>query len=135
MSGIYICTMDSIFELSEIDHTAHTLLAKLPNPCVVALYGEMGAGKTTLVAAMCRALGVQDAVSSPTFGIINEYEDLAGRPVYHIDLYRIKDEEEAVQAGVEECFYSAGYCFVEWPQKAASLIPGDAVRILSLIHI
>lgn len=121
--------MDVIFTLSDIQNTAKDLLKVLPAPCTVALYGEMGAGKTTLITAICRELGVEDAVSSPTFSIINEYVAGNGQPVYHLDLYRIKDEQEAIDAGVEECFYSNTWCFTEWPERIARLLPEKTVSL------
>jgi tRNA threonylcarbamoyladenosine biosynthesis protein TsaE len=95
---------------------------------VFALHGPMGAGKTTLVQALCKALGVKEMVHSPSFSLVNEYQLPSGEPVYHLDLYRLKDEEEALSAGIEDCLYSGSYCFVEWPEKAAELIPADAVH-------
>ena len=92
----------------------------------------MGAGKTTLVHALCDEKGVKDAVGSPTFSIINEYEwQEEGRPVrlYHIDLYRLKGEAEAMQAGVEDCLYSGHYCLVEWPERAPGLFPDDTLHL------
>lgn len=88
---------------------------------VFLFYGEMGAGKTTIIEALCVAKGVKDRMGSPTFSIINQYgynEGGAGKTIYHIDLYRLRDEEEIIQAGVEDCLYSGAICFIEWPQKA-----------------
>jgi tRNA threonylcarbamoyladenosine biosynthesis protein TsaE len=95
---------------------------------VFALHGPMGVGKTTLVQALCKALGVREMVNSPTFSLVNEYRLPSGEPVYHLDLYRVRDEEEALSAGMEDCLYSGSYCFVEWPEKAAQMIPVDAVH-------
>ena len=91
--------------------------------------GELGAGKTTLIKALCRALGVVDTVSSPSFSLINEYRTAAGATVYHFDFYRIKNEMEAVDIGADEYFYSGDQCFVEWPSKIPSLIPGKYLKI------
>lgn len=90
--------------------------------------GEMGAGKTTFIKEFCTCLGVTDLVSSPTFSIVNEYEG-AGRPVYHFDFYRIKDETEAYDIGYEEYFYGGGICLVEWPEKIPGLLPQQFVRV------
>src|SRR5215218_4612755 len=93
----------------------------------------MGAGKTTLIAALCRAKGVQDAVSSPTFSIINEYaytEHGVLKKLFHIDLYRLQDEAEILHAGVEDCIYNGAICFVEWPQKAPNLFDSQAVHVV-----
>ena len=95
---------------------------------IFLFYGEMGAGKTTLIKSMCAALGVSDAVSSPTFSIVNEYDSNNG-PVYHFDFYRLKDQSEAMDMGYEEYFYSDNYCFIEWPEKIASLIPDSYTGI------
>jgi tRNA threonylcarbamoyladenosine biosynthesis protein TsaE len=88
----------------------------------------MGAGKTTFIKAICKQLGVTGAVSSPTYSIINQYAAANGKTVYHLDLYRLKDEEEALQAGVEECFYSGEYCLVEWPDKTPGLLPENTLH-------
>lgn len=95
---------------------------------VIALYGNLGAGKTTLVQTLCRELGMADTVSSPTYAIINEYL-LDQAPVYHIDLYRLKDEDEARQAGVEECLYSGERCLVEWPDHFENLLPEHHIKV------
>lgn len=99
---------------------------------VFAFHGQMGAGKTTIITALCRFRGVQDAMGSPTFSIINEYafvQDGAEKKIYHIDLYRLKDEHEVVSAGVEDCIYSGHICFVEWPEKAPHLFDAQAVDV------
>jgi tRNA threonylcarbamoyladenosine biosynthesis protein TsaE len=88
----------------------------------------MGAGKTTFIHALCELKGVKDVVGSPTFSIINEYS-FAGGMIYHIYLYRLKDEEEAMRAGVEDCLYSDHTCFVEWPEKASGIFPSDTVHV------
>ena len=120
------------YALPDIKATAEWLLQELKDRKVVALHGEMGAGKTTLVSAVCELLKVEDVVSSPTFSIINEYNYVANgirKPFYHIDLYRLKDEDEAIRAGAEDCLYSGNYCFVEWPERAAALFPENAAQI------
>ncbi len=124
----YLCIMDVIFNITEIDIIAKQLIAALGTRRVLALHGDMGVGKTTLSSALCKALGTSNAVSSPTFSIINEY---TAKPqnIYHIDLYRLKDEEEALQVGVEDCFYSGCYCLVEWPSLFPQLLPDDTAHI------
>lgn len=92
-------------------------------------YGAMGSGKTTLIKAICRQVQVKDAISSPTFSLINEYVAEQAGKIYHMDLYRLKDEEEALQAGVEECILSGAYCFIEWPEKAPGLLPAEFAKI------
>lgn len=99
---------------------------------VFAFHGEMGAGKTTLISALCRHKGVEDAVSSPTFSIINEYryeENGVQQPIFHIDLYRLKDPEEVVQTGVEDCITSGALCLVEWPEKAPDLFDESTAHV------
>lgn len=92
-------------------------------------YGEMGAGKTTLIKAICEAWGVTDTVASPTFALVNEYQNKEQQPFYHFDFYRIKDEEEAWDIGAEDYFYSGHYCFVEWPERIEGLLPDEFMRI------
>lgn len=119
--------MDILFELREISAVAARLLPLIRGK-VVALHGDMGAGKTTLVHALGEVMGIHEVVSSPTFSIINEY-GWEGGPVFHIDLYRLKDEEEAIQAGVEDCLYSGATCLVEWPDRAPGLLPPDTLHL------
>lgn len=121
--------MEWIFELSDIDRVAGELLSAHGDKKVWALEGGMGAGKTTLVHALCNILGVKDVVSSPTFPVINEYRAGDGQTVYHIDLYRLKDEEEAINTGVEDCLYSGQRCFVEWPGRATELFDEGTLRL------
>ena|SRR5690554_5610245 len=85
--------------------------------------GRMGAGKTTLIKEIARQFQVEEIVSSPTFSIVNEYNDGQGKPVYHFDFYRIEDQEEALELGVEEYFYSGNYCWIEWAERISAYIP------------
>ena len=94
-----------------------------------AFYGEMGVGKTSLIKALSLHLGVLDAVSSPTFSIVNEYQANENTKVYHFDFYRIEDEKEAYDMGYEEYFFSNAYCFIEWSEKIPNLIEDDMVKI------
>ncbi|MEC3879255.1 tRNA (adenosine(37)-N6)-threonylcarbamoyltransferase complex ATPase subunit type 1 TsaE [Parapedobacter sp. 10938] len=114
--------------LEGLPEAAGRMLAVVGDRRVWLFYGAMGAGKTTLISELCRQLGVVDATSSPTFAIVNEYDSAAGT-LYHFDFYRIKSEREAYDLGYEDYFYSGSYCFVEWPEKIADLLPDDAVRI------
>jgi len=114
--------------LAELPDVAARILGAAGKRRVFLFYGEMGAGKTTLIKAMCTRLGVVDATSSPTFAIINEYTATKGL-VYHFDFYRIKSEREAFDLGYEDYFYSGQYCFVEWPEKIAGLLPDDAISV------
>ena len=121
--------MDINFALKDINNAAARFLSLINKNRTIAFHGAMGAGKTTFIHAVCTALGVQDAVGSPTFSIVNQYQAAGNEPVYHIDLYRLKDEEEAIQTGVEDCLYSGNYCFVEWPEKAAGLFPENTLHV------
>ncbi len=116
--------------LSDLVPVSNQLLALASDSPVWCFRGEMGAGKTTLIKAICDQLGVQDAMSSPTFSIVNEYSDKENNSIYHFDFYRIKNEEEAREIGVEEYFYSGNYCFIEWPEKVEGLLPTDRVEII-----
>jgi tRNA threonylcarbamoyladenosine biosynthesis protein TsaE len=121
--------MEVNFSINEIHTAAKELLSQTGHYKVFAFHGEMGAGKTTFIHALCKAMGVEDVVSSPTFSIINEYKTKQAKTIYHMDLYRIKDENEAINAGVEDCLYSGSICLVEWPDKAAGILPGDTLHL------
>jgi len=114
--------------LEGLPTAASRLLAAIGDRRVLLFYGSMGAGKTTLISAICRQLGAVDTPSSPTFAIVNEYHTTAG-PLYHFDFYRIRSEHEAFDLGYEDYFYSGSYCFVEWPEKITNLLPDDAVHV------
>ncbi len=124
--------MDLIFTLDNIKDAAWQLLQFAGNKKVFAFHGEMGTGKTTFIHTLCDLKGVREIVGSPTFSIINEYAyDCEGtrRLIFHIDLYRLKDEAEAINAGIEDCLYSGNICFVEWPDKAPGLFDADTLHI------
>jgi tRNA threonylcarbamoyladenosine biosynthesis protein TsaE len=121
--------MELEFELSDIESAAALLIPLLGKHPVIALHGEMGAGKTTLVSAVCSALGINDMISSPTFSIINEYAGSDDCPFFHIDLYRIKNTGEALEAGLADYLDSGNICFVEWPERASSLLPEDCLHV------
>jgi tRNA threonylcarbamoyladenosine biosynthesis protein TsaE len=116
------------FNLSELDRVAERVAVLTMNQKVLAFYGEMGAGKTTLIYAICRRLGIKDDVSSPTFSIINEYKTDQGDRVYHLDLYRLEGEQEAISAGVEDCLHSGNICFIEWPERVPGLLPAGTLH-------
>lgn len=120
--------MDSKFSFEQLEETAVNFIQQIGNSKVVAFHGDMGAGKTTFIHAFCQALGVLDITSSPTFSIINQYKTDSGSVIYHMDLYRLRNEEEAVMAGVEDCFYSGNLCLVEWPEKAPGIFPPDTLH-------
>lgn len=121
--------MEVIFTKDELAETATAVLKHTGERKVLAFHGEMGAGKTTFIHALCNQVGILDAVSSPTFSIINEYKTEKGEVVYHMDLYRVEDEAEAINAGVEDCLYSGNTCFVEWPEKVPGVFPDDTLHI------
>ena len=115
--------------ISELDDLSKIILNNRKERDIICFYGEMGVGKTTLIKVICKELGIEDNVSSPTFSIVNEYISSLGDSVYHFDFYRIKDEEEALDMGYEEYFFKNKLCFVEWPEKVSSLIPDEAMKI------
>ena len=114
--------MKITFSLEEIDQVASQLLAANPNK-VILFHGEMGAGKTTFIKALSKALGVKDATSSPTFSLVNEYQTVDNKTLYHFDVYRLKNENEAYDMGIEDYLYSGNWCFIEWAEKIPNLIP------------
>lgn len=115
-------------DLEELQTAANSIISQFPEDRIFLFYGHMGAGKTTLINALCQTLQVQDHTSSPTFSIVNEYASNNG-PIYHFDFYRLKDETEALDMGYEEYFYSDAYCFVEWSEKIPNLIPLNHIKI------
>lgn len=119
-------SIDSEDQLHEV---AEALLDSLDGRTVVALRGEMGAGKTTLVRAVAEQLGASDQVTSPTFALVNQYEGAEGERIFHFDFYRIEDEREAFDLGYEEYFYSGDLCFVEWPEKIEGLMPDSVMEV------
>lgn len=113
----------------ELEKAAQILLTEFKNNRMFIFSGAMGSGKTIFIKYICKVLGVKAGTSSPTFSLVNEYEGSNGSVVYHFDFYRIKDIKEAYDIGYEEYFYSGNYCFIEWPEKIAGLVPADAVEI------
>ena len=125
--------MEQNFTLADIQKVAVELWDVFGDEKVIAFHGAMGSGKTTLIHALCNVKGVQDIVGSPTFSIINEYgftHNGINKKIFHIDLYRLKDEEEAIQAGVEDCLYSDHICLVEWPEKAPHIFPDNTIHVI-----
>ena len=119
----------TISSLQELDEAANQFLELAGGHTVIAFSGEMGAGKTTFIQAFCRRLGVTVEVNSPTFSLVNEYFTPKGDSIFHFDLYRIETPDELFDMGYEEYFYSGSLCLIEWPEKAASLIPNDALWV------
>ncbi|RYY08986.1 MAG: tRNA (adenosine(37)-N6)-threonylcarbamoyltransferase complex ATPase subunit type 1 TsaE [Chitinophagaceae bacterium] len=114
--------------LYELPSTATHILSHAGASKIFLFYGEMGAGKTTLIKELCAVLGVDEAVTSPTFSIVNEYRG-SGNTIFHFDFYRLKTQSEALDMGYEEYFYSGAYCFIEWPEKIPDLLPEHYTRI------
>jgi len=116
-------------QLEDLPRIVQEILALKGKEQILAFSGEMGAGKTTLISAICNALKVQDAISSPTYSLVNEYLRENGEKVYHFDFYRIDSEEEAMDMGVEDYFESGALCLVEWPEKIENLLPENYIHV------
>lgn len=118
-----------IFGLDEIDQAATRFLEALGERRIVAFYGSMGAGKTTFIRALCRQLGVEDTVTSPTFALVNEYRNRQGDSIFHFDFYRIRRLVEAIDMGCDEYFQSGHLCLIEWPELVEELLPAETLRV------
>jgi tRNA threonylcarbamoyladenosine biosynthesis protein TsaE len=114
--------------LTELPAAAQQIVQFAANQRIFLFYGDMGAGKTTFIKSLCEALGVEESVTSPTFSIVNEYRG-ADATIYHFDFYRLKSQTEAFDMGYEEYFYSGAYCFIEWPEKIADLLPDHYLKV------
>ncbi|MGL4293759.1 MAG: tRNA (adenosine(37)-N6)-threonylcarbamoyltransferase complex ATPase subunit type 1 TsaE [Bacteroidales bacterium] len=122
-------TQITINGLDNIKEAAREFINLIDQDTVFAFHGEMGAGKTTFIKAICEELGVEDVINSPTFAIVNEYRSASAELIYHFDFYRINKPEEAYDFGYEDYLYSGALCFIEWPEKIEDLLPGDAVHV------
>ncbi|MFD2585679.1 tRNA (adenosine(37)-N6)-threonylcarbamoyltransferase complex ATPase subunit type 1 TsaE [Croceitalea marina] len=121
--------MELRFTIEELSKVSKELLSKFDKK-IICFYGPMGVGKTTLIKAIIKELGVVDSGNSPTFGLVNEYHNAKGELVaYHFDFYRIENEEEALDMGIDDYFNSDAYIFIEWPEKIAGLLPEDSTKI------
>ena len=118
-----------INHISEINNAARQFLDQIGDKTVIALYGAMGAGKTTFIKAVCEELGVTETITSPTFAIVNEYKSGDGSPIYHFDFYRINKLEEVYDFGYEDYFYNGNLCFIEWPELIESLLPDNCLKL------
>lgn len=116
--------MEFLFKLDEIQNIANQIITHSKHK-VLLFEGQMGAGKTTLIKAISKELGIVDVANSPTFSIVNEYRTKNNQTVYHFDLYRLDEEEEAYDMGIDEYFDSGNWCFIEWPEKTPNLIPDE----------
>ena len=129
--------MEWTFTLDNISQVAREFWKVAVSKTVFAFHGQMGTGKTTFIRALCDVLGIKDMVGSPTFSLVNEYEyipvvigsERTKKTIFHLDLYRIKTEEEAVRAGMEDVLYSGNICLVEWPEKAPGILPENTVHV------
>lgn len=122
--------MEITYKLSDLENVAKQIIAHAQSK-IILFDAEMGMGKTTLIKEIVRILGVKDVANSPTFSIVNEYNTSDNGTIYHFDMYRIEEEEEALDFGIEEYFYSNNWCFIEWPERIPNLIPEEhhVVRI------
>lgn len=122
-----------IESLDKIDSAAIEFINAMGDNTVFAFHGEMGAGKTTFIKAICENLGVSDVINSPTFAIVNEYRSDSAELIYHFDFYRINKIEEAFDFGYEDYFYSGSLCFIEWPELVENILPKDTVNVRILV--
>lgn len=118
-----------IKSLEDLDRAAGEFLQQIGESRLVAFYAPMGAGKTTFITALCKHLGVEDAVCSPTFTIVNEYLSATGDSVYHFDFYRITKPSEALDIGLEDYLYSGSLCLMEWPENIEELLPEETLKV------
>ncbi|KOH45282.1 tRNA (adenosine(37)-N6)-threonylcarbamoyltransferase complex ATPase subunit type 1 TsaE [Sunxiuqinia dokdonensis] len=115
--------------IEELPQAAEAFLRHFQNERIFAFYGKMGAGKTTLIKALCRALGSTDPITSPTFALVNEYSTAGNERIFHFDFYRIKNIEEALDIGFDDYVYSGKYCMMEWPENIEDLLPEKIVKV------
>ncbi len=120
--------MNRNYSISELNSVAKEIIATAKNN-ILLFYGAMGAGKTTLIKELCKELGTEDVANSPTFSLVNEYHTSKNEIVYHFDFYRIEDENEALDIGIEDYFYSNAWCLIEWPQNIENLLPLESTEI------
>ena len=119
--------MEFNFNLQDLNFVAKEILRNVPNKTLL-FYGTMGVGKTTLIKELSKQLGVTDVINSPTFSLVNEYEIIEDK-IYHFDFYRIKSEEEALDIGIEDYFFSGHWNLIEWPENISNLLPPNSTKI------
>ena len=124
----------TILNPDEIDKPAKEFSKLFAEHKIFAFFGEMGAGKTTFIKALCKEAGVRDVVSSPTFALVYEYRTQNENPIYHFDFYRIKKQSELFDLGYEDYLYSGNLCFIEWPEMAENLLPEETVKVIISIN-
>ena len=118
-----------IYNINEISEAAKLFIKNINENKIFAFYGKMGVGKTTFIEAICKELGVEDVMTSPTFAIVNEYTDGKQNPIYHFDFYRIKKIEEVYDIGYEDYFFSGNLCFLEWPELIEEILPDNTLKV------
>jgi len=123
-----------IADLNNLEKVSRFLLDNFSSYKIITFHGDLGSGKTTLIKNICKLLNVKDEVSSPTFSLVNEYHTVEGSKLFHFDFYRIKDEMEALDMGVEEYFDSGEYCLIEWPERIESFLPEERLEVFIEIH-
>jgi len=116
------------YSLENLSEIATAVITSVKNKTLL-FYGEMGVGKTTLIKEICKQLGVLDNISSPTFSLVNEYQTKNNESIFHFDFYRIEEEEEALDMGIDDYFYNNNWCLIEWPENVENLLPLEAVEI------
>lgn len=121
--------MEFTYTLADIKEVAKKILAAAGDKTCFAFFAPMGSGKTTLINLLCQELNVIDATSSPTYSLINEYKTKDNKSIVHMDWYRLKDEQDAIEAGVEDYLSAGNYCFIEWPEIAENLLPKNCLKI------
>ena len=124
----------TIKDTADLDRAAVEFLKEIGQHRLIAFFAPMGAGKTTFTTAICRMLGVEDAVCSPTFTIVNEYMTESGEPMYHFDFYRITRLQEAVEIGLDDYLYSGCLCIMEWPENIEELLPEETLKVTISVH-
>ncbi len=124
--------MEFSYQVQQLADAAKWLIQQIETKKIICFKGDMGAGKTTLIKAICKELGVTESMNSPSFGIVNEYQGEAQNTIYHFDLYRIKDEQELLSIGMEEYLNSNHLCLIEWPEIANNLLQNDSIAIVTI---